>query len=44
MHRGSCHSCGYYREEKKSNGTIRHYCNDRDCTVDPFEPECNYDR
>lgn len=40
MHRGSCHGCGYYREEKRSNGTIRCYCNDRDCTVDPYEPEC----
>ena len=43
MHRGSCHSCGYYREEKRSNETIRCYCNDRDCTVDPYDPECNYD-
>ena len=42
MHRGSCHSCGYYRKEKYSNGTVRHYCNDRDCTVDPYDPECQY--
>lgn len=41
--RNSCFSCGYYREEKREDGSIRHYCNDRDCTVDPCEPECNYD-
>ena len=38
----SCFHCGYFREEKLSNGNIRYYCNDRDCTVDPYEPECNY--
>lgn len=41
--RNSCFSCGYYREEKREDGSIRHYCNDKDCTVDPCEPECNYD-
>ena len=37
----NCYCCGYYKEEK-SNGSIRPYCNDRDCTVDPLDPECNY--
>ena len=42
--KGSCFHCGWYREEKRANGTIRHYCNDKDCTVDPYDPECNYDQ
>ena len=41
--RTNCHGCSYYRELKRSNGSIRCYCNDRDCTVDPYEPACNYD-
>ena len=40
--RNSCKGCGYYREEKNAIGQIRHYCNDMDCTVDPYDPECNY--
>lgn len=36
----NCCYCGYYHKEKRSDGSIRHYCNDRDCTVDPYEPEC----
>ena len=40
--RNSCLSRGYYRKEKRTDGSIRHYCNDRDCTVDPCEPECNF--
>ena len=36
----NCHHCGYFREEKRENGTIRPYCNDLDCTVDPYDPEC----
>ena len=32
--KNSCKGCGYYRDG---------YCADRDCEVDPFEPECNYD-
>ena len=44
MHHTSCYRCGYFREEKKSDGSVRNYCNDRDCTVDPCEPECNYDK
>jgi hypothetical protein len=41
--KSSCFYCGYYKEEKRANGTTRHYCNDKDCTVDPYDPECNYD-
>lgn len=40
--KSSCFSCGYYREVKEG-GRVRPYCNDRDCTVDPYEPECNYE-
>jgi len=29
--------------EKDSKGVPYHYCSDRDCRVDPHEPECNYD-
>lgn len=36
--KNSCINCGRYKE---LDG--RHYCNDRDCTVDPYDPECNYD-
>lgn len=36
----NCYYCGYFKEIKKSDGSIRPYCNDRDCTVDPYEPEC----
>ena len=43
MHRSCCKGCGWFKELKRSNGTIRNYCNDRDCTVDPYDPECNYD-
>lgn len=42
MRRSCCHSCGYFREEKREDGSIRNYCNDLDCTVDPHDPECNY--
>jgi hypothetical protein len=42
MHRGSCYGCTYFREEKCGGGTVRPYCNDKDCTVDPYDPECNY--
>lgn len=42
MHRGSCYSCGYFKEEKCKGKTVRNYCNDLDCTVDPYDPECNY--
>ena len=38
--KNSCFYCGYFRKEKDG----RNYCNDRDCTVDPHDPECNYDR
>lgn len=43
MHYTSCYRCGYFREEKRPDGSTRNYCNDRDCTVDPCEPECNYE-
>lgn len=42
MHRGCCYSCGYFKEEKREDGSIRNYCNDLDCTVDPYDPDCNY--
>ena len=38
----NCFCCGYFKKLKRSNGTIRNYCDDRDCTVDPYDPECNY--
>ena len=31
------------KKETREDGSIRHYCNDRDCTVEPHDPECNYD-
>ena len=40
--RGNCYSCGYLKEEKNKDGSTRYYCNDRDCIVDPYDPECNY--
>lgn len=43
MRYSSCYKCGYFRELKRSDGKIRKYYNDRDCTVDPLDPECNYD-
>ena len=42
MYRNSCYGCSYYKKETRINGSIRHYCNDKDCTVDPYDPECNY--
>lgn len=39
----NCYYCGYFRREIKKDGTERPYCNDRDCTVDPCEPECQYE-
>ncbi len=39
----NCFGCGYHRIMKDSKGNSYHYCNDRDCEVDPHEPECNYD-
>ena len=43
MHCSSCYHCGYFCEEKRPDGSIRYYCKDRDCTVDPYDPECNYE-
>lgn len=43
MNCSNCYHCGYFREKTRSDGSIRNYCNDRDCTVDPFAPECRYD-
>lgn len=39
----NCYNCGYFRKLKRADGSIRNYCNDKDCTVDPIDPECNYD-
>ena len=39
----SCYYCGYFRKETRPNGSIRYYCEDRDCTIDPNDPECNYE-
>lgn len=36
--KNTCKGCGYLQIE----GT-HYYCNDRDCKVDLFDPECNYD-
>lgn len=43
MRKTSCFYCGYFKKEKQKDGSVRYYCHDRDCTVDPYEPECNYD-
>lgn len=43
MRKTSCFNCPYYKQLKKDNGELRNYCADKDCTVDPYEPECNYD-
>lgn len=42
-YKSSCHACGYFKEFKRTDGSVRLYCSDRDCTVDPYDPECNYD-
>lgn len=39
MHKSTCYSCGYYKEERESDGSLSHYCNDLDCYCDP---NCNY--
>ena len=39
MRTTNCFGCGYLQKEEDA----RYYCNDRDCRVDPYEPECNYD-
>ena len=36
----NCFRCGYFRKE----GGTRYYCSDRDCTVDPNDPDCRYDK
>lgn len=42
--KSNCFLCGYFREERDSStGRVRNYCNDKDCTVDPYDPECNYE-
>lgn len=41
--KNNCYRCGYFRKLKRADGSIRNYCNDKDCTVDPTDPECNYD-
>ena len=42
MKRTSCYRCGYLKKGHTKNGKTYYYCEDRDCTVDPDEPECNY--
>ncbi len=42
MRRTSCYRCGYLKKGHTKNGKTYYYCEDRDCTVDPDEPECNY--
>ena len=37
----SCFHCGYCRKEKDEDSGTLYYCADRDCYVDPFEPDCN---
>ena len=47
FHFRKCPYCGkrmsYQYKRTEPDGSIRNYCNDRDCTVDPCEPECNYE-
>lgn len=40
MKRKQCFNCSYVTVVKVGK-MKRYYCNDRDCTVDPFEPECD---
>lgn len=42
MKMSNCFGCGYHRVKMAGNIPY-HYCADRDCRVDPHEPECNYD-
>ena len=42
MRKSNCYHCGYFRE-RRSDGSIYNYCSDRDCIVDPYEPECDYE-
>lgn len=37
-----CYKCSYFHKEKV-RGKTKYYCHDRDCYVNPLEPECNYD-
>ena len=41
--RNSCKGCGYYYLLHRTDGSVRCYCDEKDCTVDPSDPECNYD-
>ena len=41
--KSNCYRCGWFKELQRKDGSTRPYCNDRDCTVDPYDPECNYD-
>ena len=40
MRRGYCHGCSYCKLIPESDFV---YCEDKDCKVDPYEPDCNYD-
>lgn len=42
MSRNNCYTCGYFQRYRNPDGKIREYCNDLDCTVDPYDPACNY--
>ena len=41
--KNSCYNCGYFREFKRPDGSILKYCKDKECAVDPYDPECNYE-
>lgn len=41
MKRNSCYTCGYCKKEEWS-GEVQYYCNDRDCIIDPTDPDCNW--
>ena len=41
--KSNCYRCGWFKELQRKDESTRPYCNDRDCTVDPYDPECNYD-
>lgn len=38
----NCYNCSYFRDLKEKL-EAKGYCEDRDCTVDPLDPECQYD-
>lgn len=42
MKRGYCYGCSYF-QELDYTGKEWNYCSDKDCRVDPTEPDCNFD-